>query len=54
MKAQNFGEKFESGEDLTNDLDLSRARRVKQESKRVNIDFPIWVVESLDKQAKLL
>lgn len=54
MKAQEFEEKFESGEDLTNDLDFSKARRVNQESKRVNIDFPIWVVEGLDKQAKRL
>jgi hypothetical protein len=54
MKAQEFDEKFESGEDLTNDLDFSKARRVNQESKRVNIDFPTWVVEGLDKQAKRL
>jgi hypothetical protein len=54
MKAQKFEEKFESGEDLTDDLDFSKARRVNQESKRVNIDFPIWVVEGLDKQAKRL
>ncbi|MGD9950693.1 MAG: CopG family transcriptional regulator [Desulfobulbus sp.] len=54
MKAQKFDEKFEAGEDLTTELDFSRARRVNQESKRVNIDFPIWVVEGLDKQAKRL
>ena len=54
MKAQEFEEKFESGEDLTDDLDFSKARRVNQESKRVNIDFPTWVVEGLDKQAKRL
>lgn len=54
MKAQEFDEKFESGEDLTNNLDFSKARRVNQESKRVNIDFPTWVVEGLDKQAKRL
>ena len=54
MKAQEFDEKFESGEDLTDDLDFSKARRVNQESKRVNIDFPTWVVEGLDKQAKRL
>lgn len=54
MKAQEFDEKFESGEDLTDDLDFSKARRVNQESKRVNIDFPTWVVQGLDKQAKRL
>jgi len=54
MKAHKFDEKFEAGEDLTNDLDFSKARRINQESKRVNIDFPFWVVDGLDKQAKRL
>jgi hypothetical protein len=54
MKAKDFDKKFESGEDLTNDLDFSKARRVNQESKRVNIDFPAWVVEDLDKYSKRL
>jgi hypothetical protein len=54
MKAREFDEKFESGEDLTDELDFSKARRVNQESRRVNIDFPSWVVEGLDKQAKRL
>ncbi len=54
MKAQDFDNKFEAGEDLTAHLDFSKARRVNQESRRVNIDFPSWVVEGLDKQAKRL
>ena len=54
MKAQKFDEKFEAGEDLSGDLDFSKARRFNQECKRVNIDFPFWVVDGLDKQAKRL
>ena len=54
MKAKEFDKKFESGEDLTDDLDFSKARRVNQEPKRVNIDFPVWVVKQLDKQSKRL
>ncbi|MBV5317252.1 MAG: hypothetical protein JZU50_05555 [Desulfobulbaceae bacterium] len=54
MKAEDFDEKFELGEDLTNDLDFSKARRVNQVLKRVNIDFPTWVVEELDKEANRL
>ncbi|MGI6656963.1 MAG: type II toxin-antitoxin system BrnA family antitoxin [Desulfobulbus sp.] len=54
MKAQDFDAKFEAGEDLTAHLDFSKARRVNQESRRVNIDFPSWVVEGLDRQAKRL
>lgn len=54
MKAIDFDKKFEAGEDMTDDLDFSKARRVNQEPKRVNIDFPAWVVERLDKQSKRL
>ena len=54
MKAKDFDKKFELGEDLTDNLDFSGSRRVNQEPKRVNIDFPLWVVEQLDKQSKRL
>ncbi|MGB3225184.1 MAG: hypothetical protein WBB23_20510 [Desulforhopalus sp.] len=54
MKAKKFDEKFELVEDLTDDLDFSKARRVNQEAKRVNIDFPAWVVKDLDKHSKRL
>ncbi|MBI5558774.1 MAG: CopG family transcriptional regulator [Deltaproteobacteria bacterium] len=54
MKAEDFDKKFEAGEDMTDDLDFSKARRINQEPKRVNIDFPAWVVERLDKQSKRL
>ncbi len=54
MKAKEFDKKFDSVEDITEDLDFSRARRVNQKTKRVNIDFPVWVVEQLDKQSKRL
>jgi hypothetical protein len=51
MKAKNFDAKFEKGEDVTNALDLSKARRPLQEQRRVNVDFPAWMVESLDREA---
>jgi len=52
MKAEEFDSKFDDGkDDLIADLDLSSARRVNQASKRVNVDFPTWVVESLDREA---
>jgi len=54
MKAKDFEKKFEFGQDLTDNLDLPGSRRVNQETKRVNIDFPVWVVEQLDKQSKRL
>ncbi|MFC1524027.1 type II toxin-antitoxin system BrnA family antitoxin [Thermodesulfobacteriota bacterium] len=54
MKAKDFDDKFESGEDITTHLDLSKARRPVQEAKRINIDFPLWVVQRVDKEAKRL
>ena len=54
MKANEFDEKFEKGEDLTSDLDISKARRLNQEPKRINVDFPTWMIESLDREAKRL
>lgn len=53
MKASEFDRKFEDGEeDITQYLDLSRASRPGYEQKRVNVDFPLWMVEALDREAK--
>lgn len=55
MKAQEFDQKFDAGEeDVTLDLDLEKAVRVNQRQKRVNVDFPVWMIDSLDKEAKRL
>lgn len=54
MKANEFDERFDAGEDVTDALDLSKARRPNDEIRRVNVDFPSWVVEGLDKQARHL
>jgi len=52
MKAKDFDKKFDYGKkDIIDDLDLSTARRANQEQKRINVDFPAWVVESLDREA---
>ena len=54
MKASEFDNKFDAVEDVTADLDVSAARRPLQEARRVNVDFPSWMVESLDREAKHL
>ena len=54
MKAKNLDKLFDEGKDITQHLDLSRSRRPEQEHKRVNVDFPVWMVNSLDKEAKRL
>lgn len=54
MKAKNFEERFDEGNDLTDSLDLSKIRRVLQDQKRVNVDFPTWMIDSLDREARKL
>lgn len=51
MKAKDFEKQFDEDIDITQSLDLSKAKRVLQEQKRVNVDFPTWMIESLDKEA---
>lgn len=54
MKAEDFDKKFDDNQSVIEDLDLSKARRPAQEQKRVNVDFPKWMIESLDKEARRL
>jgi hypothetical protein len=54
MKAEELDNKFEEGKRVLEDFDLSKARRPNQEQKRVNVDFPQWMIQSLDKEAKRL
>ena len=54
MKAKEFDKRFDAGEDITKYLDLSKAKRSGHEQKRVNVDFPVWMIESLDREASRL
>ncbi len=54
MKAREFDEKFDAGHDLTDDLRVADARRPLRAARRVNVDFPPWMVESLDREAERL
>ncbi len=54
MKAKKFDKDFDENQDITNALDISKAKRPNQEQKRVNVDFPAWMIASLDKEAKHL
>ncbi len=51
MKVKEFEARFDAGEDLTEALDLSQAKRIQQVQKRVNVDFPTWMIDSLDREA---
>jgi hypothetical protein len=54
MKAKKFDQQFDEGDDLMASLDLSKAKRVQQAQKRVNVDFPTWMIDSLDREASKL
>ncbi len=54
MKAKVFDQQFDDGIDITQSLELSKAKRVLQDQKRVNVDFPTWMIESLDREASKL
>lgn len=52
ISTEEFDRIFDEGkEDITPYLDLSSGRRVNKESRRVNVDFPPWMVEAMDKEA---
>lgn len=54
MKAKQFDTRFDQGEDIIADLDLDKARRPGQKQRRVNVDFPVWMIEALDREARRL
>jgi len=52
MKSKDFDKKFDENKtDIIDDLDLSTLKRPNQQQKRVNVDFPVWVINSLDREA---
>lgn len=54
MKTEQFDKKFDAGEDISKYLEFSKATRPGREQKRVNVDFPVWMIQSLDKEASRL
>lgn len=54
MKAREFDKRFDEGGDISKYLDVSKARRPEREQKRVNVDFPLWMIHLLDKEANRL
>lgn len=52
MKAKDLDKIFDEGKiDINDYLDLSKAFRPGQEQKRVNVDFPVWMIDRLDREA---
>jgi len=54
MKASEFDRKFDDGENILAELDGSRSRRPGEETRRINVDFPAWMVTSMDREARRL
>jgi ribbon-helix-helix CopG family protein len=54
MRSEEFDRAFDDGEDVTSQLDISAGRRPGLEQRRVNVDFPEWMIESLDREARRL
>ena len=53
-KASEFDRAFDEGEDITNRLDMEKARRVNYATRRVNVDFPDWMIRALDQESRRL
>lgn len=54
MNSSDFDQRFDQGDSVLESLDLSAARRVRLQQKRVNVDFPLWMVDELDREANRL
>ncbi len=53
LKAGDFDRAFDAGEEVSGHVDWAQARRAGLEARRVNVDFPAWVVDALDREARL-
>jgi hypothetical protein len=54
MKATDFDKKFDDGDSVIEDLDLSQARRPAEEQKHIDMEIPVWMLDALDREAKRL
>ena len=54
MKAKEFDRRFDQGEDISDSLDLTSVKRVNQTPRRISVDFPSWMVDDLDREARRL
>jgi predicted DNA binding CopG/RHH family protein len=53
-KAKDLDRKFDAGEDILKYLDVTKAHRPGHDQRRVNVDFPVWMIQSLDREASKL
>lgn len=51
VRAKDFDRAFDDGEDVSGSLELEKSQRPRHQQRRVNVDFPVWMIESLDREA---
>lgn len=54
VKTSKFDKEFDEGRDVSRYLDTAKARRPGLEQRRVNVDIPEWMIQSLDREAARL
>ncbi len=54
MNATEFDHRFDKSESVMDTLDLASVRKPNLEQRKVNVDFPIWMIEGLDRTARRL
>ena len=52
LSAARLDAMHEAGEDLSAHLDLAKATRPGREIQRVNVDFPVDLLQAIDREAK--
>jgi len=51
MSVNDFDDAFDSGESVIDQLDISKMTRPALKQRRVNVDLPQWMIQSLDGEA---
>ena len=55
ISAEEFDRIFDEGEqDVLEYFDVSAARHINLEAKRVSVDVPSWMVQAIDSQADII
>ncbi len=54
MKAAEFDRKFDEGADISAWIDPKSIERPGLTPRRVNVDFPEWIIKSLDAQSRVI
>ncbi len=54
MTAKEFDARFDAGDDISEFIDTNTITRPGLEARRVNVDFPEWIIQNLDTESKMI